>query len=605
MSINILSQETVNKIAAGEVIERPLNVVKELVENSLDAFASSIIVEILGAGKRFIRVSDNGSGMNEKDLELSILRHATSKIKDFSDLAQVYSLGFRGEALASIVTVSNFKIKTRKKGEPSGWELSSEGGKDVKIIPWAGAEGTVGEVENLFFNTPVRQKFLKSDSTERSRIVSSLEETALANQEIAFKMISENRTIFSTSKTNNKMERISDILGKDFSKAVKNVKFNHSKISLDIYFTTGDCSLPNRKYQYLFVNSRPVNYPKWLLHCIYQVYKEFIQHDKHPGILIYVNIDPAEIDVNIHPTKREIKFANENSIYNVLFKLLNSALMEREYSKIPINLPINGDNKSSSNERCSEYISNSFSVNKLVLGSLHSDNYVSEPNPKRGYTVSKQTYNIEQYVNVFARQVELPDESFNDIIRIIGQIFNTYIIVENENNLYIFDQHAVAERVRYELYLFQIKNQAVKIQQMLIPKNFDLLPSFSELLKANIAIFNELGISVEEFGQNSFRVTGYPALLGSISIEQIEQIVKAIISDIENDKDAKIEQIRDRIVRSACHASVKAGDKITFTEAEKLINDLFKCKLPFTCPHGRPVAYKMSLKELEKFFKRR
>jgi len=601
MSINVLSQETVNKIAAGEVIERPLNVVKELVENSLDAFASSITVEILGAGKKFIRVSDNGFGMDEKDLRLSILRHATSKIKDFDDLSQIYSLGFRGEALASIATVSDLRIKTHKKGESSGWELSANGGKDVKIIPCAGAEGTIAEVKNLFFNTPVRQKFLKSDSTERSKIVGSLEETALANQEIAFKMISENKTIFSTSKTGNKIERISDILGKDFSKAVRNVKFNHSKILLDIYFTAEECSLSNRKYQYLFVNSRPVNYPKWLLHCVYRAYKEFIQRDKHPGILIYVDIDPSEIDVNIHPTKREIKFANENSMYDVFFKLLNSALMSREYSKIPISLPSN-DNISNFNKRCcDEYISNSFPVDR----SLHSNDCVSEPSPKYGYAASKQTCDINKYANVFAEQKELPDESFNDNMRIIGQIFSTYIIVESEDNLYVFDQHAVAERVRYELYLFQVKNQAIKIQQMLMPKNFDLLPSFSELLKINIPIFNELGIHVEEFGQNSFRITAYPALLGSISIEQMEQIVKAIISDIENDKGAEIEQIRDKIIRSACRASIKAGDKITFTEARKLINDLFKCKLPFTCPHGRPVAYKMSLKELEKFFKRR
>ncbi|MDR2427951.1 MAG: DNA mismatch repair endonuclease MutL, partial [Endomicrobium sp.] len=211
MPINILSQETINKIAAGEVVERPLNVVKELVENSLDAFASSVTVEIEKAGKNLIRVSDNGCGMDKKDLELSILRHATSKIENFEDLSHIHTMGFRGEALSSIAAVSNFDVKTRKKGESSGWKLSSNGGKNVSVVPCSGSEGTITEVRDLFFNVPARQKFLKSDSTERSRIISSFEEIALANPEISFKMFSENKTVFSASKTNNKLERISDI----------------------------------------------------------------------------------------------------------------------------------------------------------------------------------------------------------------------------------------------------------------------------------------------------------------------------------------------------------------------------------------------------------
>lgn len=595
MSINILSHETINKIAAGEVIERPLNVIKELVENSLDAFASSITVEILGAGKKLTRVSDDGFGMDKKDLKLSILKHATSKIKNFSDLSKVRSLGFRGEALASIVTISNFRMKTRKKGEFFGWELSSNGGKNVEVIPWSGAEGTISEVRDLFFNIPARQKFLKSDSIERSKIISLLEEIALANQGITFKMLSENKTIFFASKTNNKIERISDILGKDFSEAVKNVKFNHSKISLDIYFTGRDYLLSNRKYQYLFVNSRSVNYPKWLIHCIYQAYKELIQRDKHPGVLIYIYINPSEIDVNIHPAKREVKFANENSVYDMLLKLLKNALISYEYSRIPTNFQMN-DNVSSFDKHY-ESVSNSFLMNKSMLKVSSADTYCTESN--FNYAVSKQ----DKYADNVLKKEFSQEKFFDNNIKIIGQIFGTYIVVESGGDLCIFDQHAVAERIKYELYLSQIENQAIKIQQVLITGSFDLPPSFSELLKTNIDFFNELGIIVEEFGQNSFRITAYPALLGNISIEQL---IKAILSDIENDRTVKeIEQVKDKIIRSACRASIRAGDSITFNEAENLIDDLFKCKFPFTCPHGRAVVYKISLKELEKFFKRR
>ncbi|MDR1400930.1 MAG: DNA mismatch repair endonuclease MutL [Endomicrobium sp.] len=591
MSINILSYDTVNKIAAGEVIERPLNVIKELVENSLDAFASSIIVEILGAGKKLIRISDDGFGMSKKDLELSILRHTTSKIRDFNDLSKIRSLGFRGEALASIIIVSNFRIKTRKKYEFSGWELSSNGGKNVKVAPWSGAEGTISEVEDLFFNTPARQKFLKSDSTERSRIIGSLEEMALANHDVAFKMLSENKTIFFASKTNSKIERFSDILSKDFSEAVKNVKFNHSKISFDIYFTGRDYQLSSRRYQYLFVNSRPVNYPKWLTHCVYQVYKELIQSDKHPGILIYVDISPSEIDVNIHPTKREVKFVNESSIYDMLLKLLRNALISHEHSKIPTNSKMN-DNISSSDKHYGEYASSCFLTNKSTL----------EPNSN--YTALKQIYGMGKHANTVVKEKFSQEEFFGNNMRFVGQIFGTYIVIESEGDLCVFDQHAVAERVKYELYLSQIEDQAIKVQQVSMPGSFDLPQSFSELLKTNIAFFNELGIIVEEFGQNSFRITAYPALLGDVSIEHV---VRTIVSDIENDKTVKgIKQIEDKIIRSACRASVRAGDSVTLAEAESLIDSLFnKCKLPFTCPHGRPVVYRISLKELDKFFKRR
>jgi DNA mismatch repair protein MutL len=622
MPINILSQETINKIAAGEVVERPSNAVKELVENSLDAFASSITVEIEEAGKKLIRVSDNGFAMDRKDLELSILRHATSKIDDFNDLSHIHSLGFRGEALASIVAISNFEMKTRKKGEASGWKLSADGGKDVKIIPWAGAEGTITEIKNLFFNTPARQKFLKSDSTERSRIISSLEETALTNSDIAFKMISENKTVFSTSQTDNKLDRIADILGKDFAKKLKNIKVDHPKASSDIYFTGRGDSLSNRKYQYLFVNSRPVNYPKWLTHCVYQAYKESIPRDRHAGLLIYITIDPSDIDVNIHPAKREVKFATENGMYDIIYKALRNALISCAHPEIKIAYPssfaelprdksetqlrdasIQMTSKTENfnlleftNQKSKDR--NAYSISTIPQSTI----YVREPKPKHNYVPSKQNHNIDRYADVLVKQEELTPENFDNNIKILGQVFDTYIIAENKGSLYIFDQHAAAERVRYELYLLQMKNQIVKIQQMLMPENFDLSPSVSELLKANLNLFNDLGISIEEFGQNSFRITAYPALLGNMSMEQI---VKAIISDIEDDKHVEIEQKRDKIIRSACRASIKAGDNVSFIEAKKLINDLFKCECPFTCPHGRPTAYRISLSELEKFFKRK
>lgn len=592
MPINILSQETINKIAAGEVVERPLNVVKELVENSLDACASSVTVEILQAGKKLIRVSDNGFGMDKKDIELSILRHATSKIEDFNDLSHINSLGFRGEALSSIAAVSEFDIKTRKRGETSGWKLSAEGGKNTVISPWAGAEGTITEVKNLFFNTPARLKFLKSDATEKSRIINSLEETALANSDAGFKLISENKTVISCAATEKKTERISDILGKDFASVLKNVKIDHPKASFDIYFTGRDDSQPNRKYQYFFVNSRPVNIPKFLMHSIYQAYRESIPHDKHPGILIYLTIDPSDIDVNIHPTKREIKFANEGEIYDIVFKALKNALTSHAHPEIALNSRIEEFKMPESRQQPQNFTGGAYKP--------AAKSFITEPKPS--YVPHKQNYNIDQYANLYGRQQELQSENFDNTVKVLGQVFETYIIAQKDGELYIFDQHAAAERIRYELYLEQTGKQNLKLQQMLMPENFELSPSLSELLKANLELFNDLGITVEEFGQNTFRITAYPALLGNTSVEQI---IKAIIEDLEVEKNIEIEKKRDKIIRSACRASIKAGDNVSDIEARKLVNDLFKCKHPFTCPHGRPTAYKISLNELEKFFKRK
>ncbi|MDR1195131.1 MAG: DNA mismatch repair endonuclease MutL [Endomicrobium sp.] len=589
MPINILSQETINKIAAGEVVERPLNAVKELAENSLDACASSITVEILQAGKKLIRVSDNGFGMDRKDLELSILRHTTSKIEDFNDLSHINSLGFRGEALSSIAAVSEFEIKTRKRGENSGWKLFVEGGKNAEISPQALAEGTITEVKNLFFNTPARQKFLKSDSTERSRIINSLEETALANCDCAFKLICENKTVFSCARTENKVERIADILGKDFASSLKNVKINHPKASFDIYFTGRDDSLTNRTHQYLFVNSRPVNIPKFMMHSVYQSYRESIPHDKHPGILIYLTIEPSGIDVNIHPAKREVKFVNEGEIYDMIFKALKNALTSHSHPELVINTKIE------------EFKMPEIKQHNEVYKPFPKS-YISEP--KTHYTPPRQTgkYDIERYANLYGKQQDLQSGGFDDTIKVLGQAFDTYIIAQKDGELYIFDQHAAAERIRYEIYLEQSEKCALKLQQMLMPENFELNPSQSELLKANLTLFNDLGISVEEFGQNSFRITAYPALFGNISIESI---VKSVIEDLEIEKNIEIEKKREKIIRSACRASIKAGDNVSDIEAKKLVVDLFKCSHPFTCPHGRPTAYKVSLNELEKFFKRK
>jgi DNA mismatch repair protein MutL len=596
MPINILSQETINKIAAGEVVERPLNAVKELVENSLDAFASSITIEIEQAGKKLIRISDNGCGMDKKDLELSIQRHATSKIVNYEDLSYISSMGFRGEALASIAAVSKFEMKTRKKGGQEGWKLTTDGGKSVNIIPSSSSDGTITEIKDLFFNTPVRQKFLKSDAVEKAKIISAVEETSLANPEVSFKLISDGRNVFSAVRTDGRIDRISDILTQDFAKTLISVKVEHLNASMEFYFTKQENVLTNKNFQYLFVNSRPVNFSKRTMHAVYSAFRESIPHDKHPGILIFINIEPSEIDVNISPTKREIKFAAENAIYDLIFKTIKNALFNQTHPEIKISVP------------ASEKIFTPLKPNAVYekFDKAVSDFRIKEPAAKSKYTVSK-SYTPVQYASVFAKpeQTSFKEPSFsetNNNIKVIGQVFETYIIVEKGNEFFIFDQHASDERIRYEIYTEQINKKELKTQNLLFPENIEFSKSVSQIAKENIPIFNELGISVEQFGDNTFRITSYPALLGNVSIGQI---LKSIVEDIFQEKKPVIEKKRDKIIRAACRASVKAGDKISLNEAKVLINNLFKCKFPFTCPHGRPTAYKISLTEIEKFFKRK
>ncbi|MDR1952470.1 MAG: DNA mismatch repair endonuclease MutL [Elusimicrobiota bacterium] len=600
MPINILSPETINKIAAGEVVERPLNVVKELVENSLDACASTINIEIENAGKKLIRISDNGIGMTKDDLELSIMRHATSKISDFNDLPYVQSLGFRGEALSSIAAVSKFEITTKKRGEENAWKLETQGGHNTKISPASSAEGLICEVRDLFFNTPVREKFLKSEATEKTRIINAVEEIALVNNDVSFKFSSDNKTIFLVKKTDNKTERFGDILGKDFSSKLRNLKIEAQKVSLDIFYTDREHCQNTRKYQYLFVNSRPLNLPKWLIACVNNAYKESIPRDKFPGFIIYIYIDPSEIDVNIHPAKREIKFSNENMLYDFIFRNLKEAVVSHSHPQInvfdsPIQKIIDqNQNKDNSNFQ-------NYSSPETVISKSKPSFDIDINETQTRYNALPKYSPLNNYAKVNVKQENFGTE-FDDDIKAIGQAFCAYIIVEKEDELYIVDQHAAAERVRYEMYIDQTDNKKLIIQQMLIPETFTLIPSLSSLLKSNLEVLQSLGIQIEEFGDSSFRISSYPAIFGDASIEQI---VRAVLDNLENDKNIEIEKKREKIIRAACRASVKAGDFISPLESKKLMRDLFKCKNPFTCPHGRPTAYSISKNELEKFFKRK
>ena len=596
MKIKILDENTINKISAGEVVERPLNVVKELVENALDAGASSISVEIEKAGKKLIRVCDNGCGMDKEDLQLSVKRHATNKINNFDDLSNIMSLGFRGEALPSIASISMFDIKTQRQGENSGWQLSVEGNKNSDIQPWAGSGGTIVEVRNLFFNTPVREKFLKTDITEKSKIISCIDEISLVKHQVNFKIISDNKIISDYQKTDSKIRRIEDVLGKNMSKKLKHISFSHPKAGIEAFITTRENSLAQKNLQYLFVNGRCVNYPKWLIHSVYQAYKQAIPVGRYPGVIMFLTTNPSDIDINVHPTKREIKFVKENEMYELFYSFIKGSVESDAPSNI---IGLQTEEQKEEPYINKEYKSGGYSFGKKP----YSHPYVKTANSAGNITV-------EDYKNLYAalnertldNAVKQTEMISIDSYKFIGQIFTTYILVEKDNTFYIIDQHAAQERVRYEMFVTQISSKALNVQQLLIPDMFDLPAFKAVVLRNQLETFNNLGFAVEEFGNNTFRLTSYPALLG-IHINFIE-IINTLIDFLADEKTNDIAEINEKIIRAACRTSIKAGDKLLDKQAMELMKDLFACKMPWTCPHGRPTVYTLTKNDLEKFFKR-
>ncbi len=608
--IQLLDENTINKISAGEVVERPLNVVKELVENALDAGAVSVQVEIEKAGKKLISVTDNGCGMDKSDLEKCIYRHTTSKITKFEDIANISSLGFRGEALASISAVSMFTIKTQTKGTSSGWQLSVDGEKTPEVQPWAGSVGTTVEVRNLFFNTPVREKFLKSDTTEKSKILSCLDEIALVRNDINLKIISDGKVVADYQKTDSKLKRIEEVLGKGISVKLKHISYGHPTMDINGFITTRNNSLAQRNVWYLFVNGRCVNYPKWLIHAVNQACKSAIPIGRYPGIILFLKTSPSDIDINIHPTKREIKFAYENQMYDLFYSFIKTSLEE----DAPVSIM---ENSSSITDNVEPFVPqeekksfSSFSGGRNYGGSRAYSSYGGSsyvPSPKVDINDYKKLYEDTDKKNISFnepiteyKQTNLIDDE--NSFKFIGQIFETYLLAEKEDTFYVIDQHAAQERVRYEMFSGQLEQNSLKIQQLLIPDIFELPKPKVVVLKNYLDLFNKLGFTVEEFGDNSFRLTSYPALLGyNINFTEI---IDVLVDFLQDEKSADIEQIREKIIRASCRTSIKAGDKVQDVQARALLKDLFNCKMPWTCPHGRPTVYKLTLSDIEKFFKR-
>ena len=578
--IKVMDEILFNKIAAGEVVEKISSVVKELVENSIDAHSDEIKVELVGAGTKEIKVTDNGDGMDEEDAVLAFTPHATSKIKNENDLYFISTLGFRGEALASIASVSEVELITSN--GKTGTKVCIKGGKLIRKECISANNGTSINVKNLFFNTPARLKFLKSMTTELNNVISLMEKLSLANPSISFSLYSDNRLIMKTTGSGNLLKVIHEIFGYNVSKNMLEIKGENLDYEIYGYISNININRSNRNSMITLVNSRIVE-NAYVNRIIKEAYHTVLAENKYPIVIININTDPTLIDVNIHPTKQDIKFSKMDTLEDLLFRLIKEKLYKTDnrftYSVEDIK-PVYKVETNEEHEKIEEIVD---------------DKKVFEEKPYE--YINQESINFE----VFEETKEYNKDEV--IIHSVGLALGTYLFANDNENVYMIDIHAANERINYEKYLEKLKEEKISTTKMLIPINIELpLNEYNKIL-INKDLLNNLGIFFEEFGINTFRVIEHPTWLKvGYEEESIRKIFDLVIS--YNEKFDRV-KFNDRLAMTlACKMSVKANTNISYNEQEELLKRLFKCEFPYTCPHGRPTIIKYTKYELEKLFKR-
>ena len=616
--IKVLPDHLINQIAAGEVVERPASVVKELLENSLDAGAKKIIVEVEAGGDGLLRITDDGCGMDKDDAVLAFARHATSKISILEDLFRINSYGFRGEAIASIASVSLMTIQTKKAGALEGTIVSAEGGQ-IRMVKAIGApEGTQIEVRNLFFNTPARKKYLKNDATEYGHILSTVTSMALASPQVSFKLIHDGKTVFDLPASEDVMIRIRSLLGRDMAENLVPVFYGHSKISLTGFVGKPSIARASRLGQYLFVNGREVK-SHVLSYAVKQSFYSLLPKEKYPVFILFFQIDPMYVDVNVHPRKMEVRFSDEKEIFKIVISACGKALENYVLApKIEDQKPEEKDASQITEQTelsaySSQRVQQSLKLEDhdyeeayrgaktmaavagaaTVNGSL---NGVNEDAIAFTQAVTQGLYANEQ-ANFTAREND-------DLIQPLAQLAESYILCRQGNSLLIIDQHAAHERIRYTEIVAEFEAKQSVIQQLLTPMQFELSHQEKNILEQNLELFAGLGFSIEPFGGNTFNLTAIPSYMAK---HDLLKAIHGLIDDLNNMSVKGDFQSRKEkaLTYMACRSAVKFGDKLSMEEMEGLVRQLQTLAQPYTCPHGRPTMAKMDFEELEKRFGRR
>jgi len=678
--IHILDDNLIDKIAAGEVVERPSSVVKELLENSVDAGATSVSVEIIGGGIDFIQITDNGKGIPKEQVETAFMRHATSKLNSIDDLEDILTLGFRGEALSSIASVSQVEIVTRTNDEDVGTRLEISAGKIIDKKEVGAVVGTVITIKNLFFNVPARRKFLKKPATEAGYISDIVDRIALGHPEVAFKYINNKSVVIHTAGNSDIKTCAFHIYGRDVALKTIEVSAEKSGYAVSGFVCRPEVSKANRSYENFFINGRFIK-SKIVSNAVEDAYRGKLMGGRFPVFALNMTVPANTVDVNVHPTKLEVRFSDEEFIYEFIYDIVYAALKseilipsveikEKEYKKDNDKEPllIEEDVKTiDSMESDMSFLEETLKENDFhfpenrqelaeqIKGELLIVEDVSSDSEKNDYLIDEAEFDAkisdgENYKKRDEKNVKDKKENFKDIIddtyinyggvvavgetdnktnkivnenlkieqvcgenkkeakhffdnyKIVGQVFKTYWIVEQDDCVYMIDQHAAHERAIYEEFMDRFKNQKILSQRLIQPVAIDLSETQKAIYEENIKLIEEFGFEIEEFGKNTFAVKSVPYIFKNPADVSFFKDILDLLG--EKNFDNLYDTKTDAVAAMACKAAVKGNDKLDYTEARALIEKIVSLENPFNCPHGRPTIVKMTKYDVEKFFKR-
>lgn len=628
MSIVLLDDNTISKISAGEIIENPASVVKELLENSIDAGAKNITVEVKNSPTDFIRITDDGCGFKADEIELAFMRHSTSKLSKIEDLEELTTLGFRGEALASISSIAKIRLLTKNSEDLAGTSTKIENGRIIEQSNVGMPHGSTFYVEDIFYNTPVRKKFLRADNVEFNLIFDVIQKIALGNPQVSISYIRDGKTLLNSYKNSNYKNHILNVLGREIATNLIENSFSSENYKIRAYFSNNKLFRSSRNHQYIYINGRYVT-NREISREIEKVYKSLIPLNRFPVFILFIDINSSLIDVNVHPKKHEVKLSNENNLIAILCEMVEEVLYPNrsireieDEPKVNLNVFDIFDDKSNDNlinfkEPTYEPGDNDIKEFDIDSQSFH-ENYQPFDMNKENLDNNNDIDNIDDktedfnndYISIleqfkedsFLNDKEVIDSNLINT-RIVGILFDTFIILENKNKdlIYLVDQHAAHERVMYEKYKKQYLNSNINSQVLLKPEIIELNASEYMKIEKNFHLFKDLGFSIDSFGENSIILREVPMIFG---FPTYVSFIRDIIDSLDDKIYSNYQADMWKVMKRACLKAVKAGDTLSNIEVKELINSLIHCENPYTCPHGRPTIIDIKKTTIAKLFLR-
>lgn len=585
--IQVLSDHVANKIAAGEVVDRPASVLKELVENAMDARATQVDIKIGAGGKRLISVADNGHGMDRDNALLAVERHATSKIRDVDDIERVATLGFRGEALAAIASVSRFTMTTRPSHEEAGTELQINGGKLVDVKEAGCPIGTSFQIRNLFFNVPARRKFLRADQTELTHVRQTFLVYALSHPDVGMTLMVEDRPVYTLAAGAGLLDRLSELFGHDYSRSLREVNEDRGQIRMTGYASMPHVQRADRSEQFIFINGRPASAPL-IGFALNEAYHTFVPKGRFPSVFLFLTMDPEWVDVNVHPTKKEVRFRHPDAVRDMVLAGLRRALH-------PGQTPVEVSGEPAPPPSAPAAPALRLRIEDLPVLPLFNYPRIAprqedQPPPSPQPTTEEST-------------AESAPQAPWSWCRVLGQVGGLYVVMETSDGLVLMDPHAAHERLMFERFMKRLTERQIKSQGLLAPETIELTPADAALVRKQLPLLQSMGFGLSDFGGDTFILDAMPDFLGQVSGQSVIFGIAQTL-DQGGERGGTERWAEERIAKAACRAAVKANDKLTLQEIEQLVVDLAGAAMPYTCPHGRPTLIFMGFKELDRKFGR-